>query len=144
MCGKTSNVLKTFEVSLRMQKLDPLLPGKIFRIKQYGNGNEPIFPEQLNKVYFRKLLEKHLTPVCDILHVGFSKYEIELILLFRPEQDIPERFRSKLYVPVSNLFNSYAKSINKRYDRQGSLFRKRFERTELLFHHETDTYGTSS
>jgi hypothetical protein len=115
-----------------MQKLELLTPDSIFKIVQRGNSDEPIFLEEANKVYFKTLLEKHLLPVCDILDFEFRTCRVELILKFRSEEEIPERFRGKLHLPLSNLLNSYAKSVNKRYHRKGSLFRKRFERREIL------------
>jgi len=134
MCGETSEVLKTSEVYSYMQKSEPLIPGKTYKIVQHGNGDEPLFFEYLNKLYFQKLVERHLCPVCVILDCELKKYQIEMVLKFREESDIPKKFSGKLHLPLSNLFNSYAKSINKRYNRKGSLFRTRFERREMVVH----------
>ncbi len=116
-----------------MQKLEPLAPGKIFKIIQYGNGGEPLFFEFQNRAYFLDLAQKHLSPVCSILDYNLKLYRIELILKFAEEFEIPEKYRDKLYMPLSNLFNSYTKSINKRYNRKGSLFKRRFERIEFFY-----------
>ena len=37
----------------------------------------------------------------------------------------------KLSQPFSNLFNAYTKSINKKYNREGSLFKVRFKRNRI-------------
>ena len=115
-----------------MQKLEPLLPEKTFKIIQHGNGDEPIFFEPENRIYFQSLIEKHLLPICEIVSCQLSRNRIEIILKFRTEAEIPEKFKGKLYLPLSNTFNSYAKSINKRYDRKGSLFKRRFDRIEIF------------
>ena len=115
-----------------MQKLEPIQPGKTYRIVQLGNGDEPLFFEQANKFYFKQLLFKHLNPVCKIMDFDLQEHRIELVLRFRETDEIPEKFGDKLYQPLSNLLNSYAKSINKRYDRKGSLFKRRFDRIEIL------------
>jgi putative transposase len=113
-------------------KNEILVAGKIFKITQCGNGDEPLFFEHANRLYFEKLVERHLSSVCEILHFEFDLRKVELIIQFRSEAEIPEKFRTKLHLPLSNLFNSYAKSINKRYNRKGSLFRTRFERKQIL------------
>ncbi len=79
------------------------------------------------------LADRHLSCVCEILDYELRFERIELILKFHNEEEIPEKYRGKLYVPLSNMFNSYAKSINKRYGRKGSLFRARFERTSIPY-----------
>src|SRR6476661_8072777 len=109
-----------------MQKLEPLQPGKTYKIVHRSNGDEFVFVEETNKIYFRTLMEKHLVPVCEIVYFEMFAYRIELVLKFHESEGIPERFREKLHLPISNLLNSYTKSINKRYNREGSLFRKRF------------------
>jgi putative transposase len=44
---------------------------------------------------------------------------------------LPEKFREKIYLPFSNLFNSYSKSINKAYNRTGSLFQEHLQRNRI-------------
>jgi len=115
-----------------MQKLETLSAAKTFRIVHYANGDDLLFFEPANRIYFQSLLKKHLRPVCEILRYELKPSRIELILKFHELAIIPEKYREKLHLPLSNLFNSYAKSINQRYDRKGSLFRTRFERKEIL------------
>src|SRR5690606_21413557 len=51
-------------------------------------------------------------------------------LLIQVKDDI-EIDNKKLHQPFSNLFNAYTKAINKKYGREGSLFKKNFRR-ELI------------
>ena len=114
-----------------MEKLEKLVAGKTYKIIQYANGDDILFFEPFNQVYFRWLLRKHLLPVCAIETCELEVDRLELILKFHEIDHIPEKYREKLYLPLSNLFNSYAKAINKKYERKGSLFTTRFERKEI-------------
>ncbi len=115
-----------------MEKLEKLCAGKIFKIVQYSNGDDYLFFESENRLYFKRLMKRHLAPVGDVTNIGFSPDKIELVIQFHDETRIPEKYRERLYQPLSNLFNSYAKAINSRYNRRGSLFTTRFQRQEIL------------
>jgi putative transposase len=114
-----------------MEKLELLKPGKTYRIVEYANGDEILFFEYANKLHFQKLIQRHLAPVCDIMAVDLKPTKVLLIVNFFDETRLPDKYRKKLYLPLSNLLNAYTKAINKRYNRKGSLFRKRFERQEI-------------
>ena len=36
-----------------------------------------------------------------------------------------------MHLPFSNLFNAYTKAINKKYNREGSLFKERYKRKRI-------------
>ena len=114
-----------------MEKLELLKPGRTYRIVEHANGDEVLFFEFENKLYFQTLIGRHLAPVCEILAIQLKPAKVELVLRFFDESQIPEKYRAKLYLPLSNLLNSYSKAMNKRYGRKGSLFQKRFEREEI-------------
>ncbi|HEX8563636.1 MAG TPA: hypothetical protein VF676_11715 [Flavobacterium sp.] len=93
-----------------MEKLETLVAGKMFRIVQYANGDEVLFFEPANYMYFRKLLRKHLHPVCEILQCELSREKVALILKFHEEAVVPEKYREKLYLP----FQIYSTAIQSR------------------------------
>ena len=69
------------------------------------------------------LLKKHVLPIADIYAYCLLKNHFHILLktkLIQDETEISQGF--------SNFFNSYAKTINKTYDRKGSLFQTRFSR----------------
>jgi hypothetical protein len=121
----------------------PLMPGTYYHIYNRGNNGENLFLEARNYPYFLSLYEKHITPVADTyaycllrnhFHVaGRIKTEEEYLEYLQTSQVIktcevskPKKFnRSQSF---SNLFNAYAKAINKGYGRTGSLFEERFAR----------------
>jgi hypothetical protein len=60
-----------------------------------------------------------------------------LALRIKDEEFLEDKYKTKTYLPFSNLFNAYTKAINKSYNRTGSLFqehlhRKRVEDEEYL------------
>lgn len=104
----------------------PLLPDKYFHIYNRGNNGENIFIENKNYQYFLQLITRHILPVCDILAYCLLKNHFHLLIRtknFRDGKSISKAF--------SNLFNSYAKAVNKSYNRTGSLFQDRFKRIQV-------------
>ena len=106
-----------------MQQYQPLLPDRYFHIYNRGNNGDNIFIEEKNYQYFLYLMSKHLLPVCNILAYCMLKNHFHLVIKTKEGQT--EKNISKAF---SNLFNAYAKAINKAYNRTGSLFQTRFKR----------------
>lgn len=101
----------------------PLLPYQYFHIYNRGNNGENIFIEEKNYQYFLHLISKHLLPVCNILAYCMLKNHFHIVIKTKERQT--EKNISRAF---SNLFNAYAKAINKAYNRTGSLFENRFKR----------------
>ncbi len=107
-------------------KYEPLLSGYYYHIFNQGNNKEDIFFEEKNYLFFLMRLEKYITPVATILSYCLLKNHFHLLVYTK--ENLPEK---KISMAFSNLFNSYSKSINKRYNRSGSLFRDRFKRKKV-------------
>ena len=101
----------------------PLLPDQYFHIYNRGNNGEDLFKEERNYYYFLQLIERHLLPVCDVLAYCLLKNHFHLLIRTKENQE-----EKKIISAFSNLFNAYAKAINKAYNRTGSLFQDRFKR----------------
>ena len=101
----------------------PLLPDQYFHIYNRGNNGENIFIEERNYHYFLLLISKHLLPICNVLAYCMLKNHFHLVVKTKEKQT--EKNISKAF---SNLFNAYAKAINKAHNRTGSLFENRFKR----------------
>ena len=101
----------------------PLQPGCYYHIYNRGNNKEDIFIENKNYDYFLSLAKKHLTPVSEILAYCLLKNHFHFLV--RINDDVSSGHVSRSF---SNLFNAYAKAINKAYGRTGSLFQDRFSR----------------
>ena len=104
-------------------KYEILEANNYYHIFNQGNNGENIFIEEINYSYFLRLLKKHILPIADVFSYCLLKNHFHLLVRIK---DIQERkLISKAF---SNFFNAYSKSINKKYNRSGSLFRDRFKR----------------
>ena len=105
-------------------KIDAIEPGVVYHLFNRGNNKEDIFKEERNYHHFLSLMEKHLLTVADIYCYCLLKNHFHLLLRIKDAELIPEKFRPKPFLPFSHFFNAYAKSINKAYNRTGSLFQE--------------------
>ena len=141
-----------------MQKTVSLEYGEHYHIYHRGNNRGTIFFEDKNFEYFLKLYVRYIVPVVDTYaycllknHFHFLvriKTVEEQISALTPEKQTSEVSKTseglmpiKVLNPtqqVANLLNSYTKSINKAYQRVGSLFQGRFGRICV----DSDSYST--
>ncbi|MCV9931426.1 transposase [Flavobacterium sp. LS1R47] len=105
--------------------------GQYYHIYNRGNNKENIFIEEKNNNYFLEKVKKYLLPIADIYAYCLLKNHFHIVLRIKDEKELPEKFKDKLHLPFSNLFNSYSKSINKGYGRTGSLFQEHLQRNRI-------------
>lgn len=112
--------------------------GEIYHVYNRGNNRQRLFYERENYLLFLQKVRKYVVPQCDILayclmpnHFHFlihankttvktyrsSSVRIKKLLAPRPKMS---RFSKGLQL----LLSSYAKAMNTRYSRNGSLFRQ--------------------
>lgn len=103
-------------------KYEPLTSEKYYHIYNRGNNREDLFLEEKNYFYFLDLLKKHIQPIAHVLAYCLLKNHFHLLINTKKIED------KKISQAFSNLFNAYAKAINKQYKRSGSLFQDRFSR----------------
>ncbi len=107
-------------------KYEPLIEDTYYHIYNCGNNKENLFIEEENYSYFLKLIKKHILEVSDILAYCLLKNHFHLLVKTKPNIE-----SKKISQHFSNLFNAYAKAINKKYNRTGSLFKDRFSRIKI-------------
>lgn len=95
-----------------------------YHIFNRGNNKQNLFFEKENYGYFLQLLEKHILPIADIYSYCLLPNHFHLLIQIKKDASNPSQ-------KFSNFFNSYTKSINKRYKRTGSLFQKPFKRIRV-------------
>jgi putative transposase len=128
-----------------MNDFPPLLPGLFYHIYNRGNNRENIFIEKSNYKYFLEKYYHHTGEVVDTYAYCLLRNHFHLLVRVK-EEVIPKKrkpFRSSGQdlkglahdqIPefasqqFSNFFNGYTKSVNKKYNRSGSLFLKPFRR----------------
>jgi putative transposase len=109
--------------------INGLQPISYYHIYNRGNNKENIFKEDKNYNYFMSLLEKYILPVASLHAYCLMPNHFHLLI---QTKELPERKDGKYFTqPFSNFFNAYAKTINKAYNRTGSLFQERFGRKEI-------------
>ncbi len=109
----------------------PFEEGRYYHIFNRGNNKENLFKEDKNYYYFLQKIEKYLLPVADILSYCFLKNHFHLVVRIKELENLPDDYitgKKRIHQPFSNLFNSYSKSINKSYNRTGSLFQEHLHR----------------
>lgn len=112
-------------------KQDFFEPGVAYHIYNRGNNKENIFREEENYRYFLELVKKYLLPIADIYAYCLLKNHFHLALRIKEPHLLEDRYKEKPYLPFSHLFNAYSKSINKKYNRTGSLFQEHLPRKRI-------------
>ncbi len=112
-----------------------LQPDMYYHIYNRGNNRENLFVEERNYPYFLRLYAKHIEPIADTYAYCLLKNHFHFCVKIKMEEEFKTSWvsgtKKKNFNPFqgfSNLFNAYAKTINKAYDRTGSLFEERFGR----------------
>jgi putative transposase len=98
------------------------IEGKYYHIYNRGINGENIFRNEENYFFFLEKWAQYVSPVADTYAYCLLKNQSIFI-------------KEKLAIPsqqFSNLFNSYAQSFNKVYERTGSLFESPFRRKEII------------
>jgi putative transposase len=124
--------------------LQKLNPGSYYHIYNRGNNKEVIFKTPDNYVHFLNLWKKYVQPVAETFCYNLLPNHFHFFVRIREQSQASHAASqtSQVYKtcevlpkPIeqhfSNLFNSYAKAINKRFNRTGSLFQERFRRKEI-------------
>jgi len=105
--------------------------GQYYHIYNRGNNKENIFIEEKNYNYFLEKIKKYLLPIADVYAYCLLKNHFHIVLRIKEKEKLPEKLKEKVHLPFSNLFNSYAKSINIAYNRTGSLFQEHLQKNRI-------------
>ena len=116
-----------------------LEPGKYFHIYNRGNNRENLFYEERNYDYFLKQYVKHIVPMADTFAYCLLKNHFHVMVRIKDEDTIRLDKSSRLVKSkpglvtnqFKNFFISYAKAINKAYERTGALFQRPFGRRDV-------------
>jgi len=127
-----------------MTSPSPLLYDTYYHIYNRGNNGENIFVQERNYEHFMNLYFKYIDPIAETYAYCLLRNHFHVSLKTKTEEEIEqtlkalETFRDSgklgpgyLSRQFSNLFNAYAKAINKAYGRTGSLFEHPFGRVPI-------------
>lgn len=128
-----------------MKSLAPLQPGVFYHIYNRGNNGEDLFREERNYPYFIKQYSKYIIPIADTYAYCLLKNHFHFLVRIKTEIEIDtaiEKMKidncsasSKVFDPsknFSNLFDAYAKALNKSFNRTGALFERPFKRIPVF------------
>lgn len=120
---------------------------KIYHIYNHANGNEVLFKNDNNYLYFLKKHKEYISPIADTFAYCLMPNHFHIALKIKSEKELFDYFfkinkisknvmlkdvidELPKYVSkqFSNLFNAYTKAFNKMFGRKGRLFLSDFNR----------------
>lgn len=109
---------------------------RYYHIYNRGNNSCILFYEDENYDYFIKKYRFYLDKYVDTLAFCLMKTHFHFLIKVKDtELNISQVTKKSLLTPLEKAFKdffiSYAKSINKKYHRTGSLFQYKFKRKEI-------------
>jgi len=126
---------------------------KYYHIFNRTNNKEFLFKEEENYRFFLEQVKKYIVPIADIFSYCLMPNHFHFVLRIKGDNKLKVFVEKSLKInqikdlqgfenlegltskfisqQFSNLFNSYTKAINKKYNRKGSLFTPRFKRKEI-------------
>jgi REP element-mobilizing transposase RayT len=120
-----------------MASYPSLRRGAYYHIYNRGNNRENVFREPRNYAYFLKLYAHYVEPVAEtyaycllVNHFHFLVRIKDAAPAASAVSDRPRRDLSPSQA-FSNLFNAYAKAVNRAWGRTGSLFEHPFGRVAV-------------
>ena len=99
---------------------EPLRPGVVYHIYNWGNNRENIFPEERNYRYFMKLYGKYIAPIADTYAYCLLRNHFHFLIRIKDlpidqERGCSEQPRSFRHISkqFATFFGTYTKAINK-------------------------------
>ena len=130
-----------------MKYSTPLQCDKYYHIYNHAVGNENIFREGGNYLYFLKKYAELIYPFCNTYAYCLMPNHFHFLIRIRGEDEIVKSYQeskkikseikddldfAKIVIQqFSNFFNGYAKAFNRKYDRMGALFVDYLKRIEV-------------
>lgn len=133
---------------------------KFYHVYNRTNNKELLFKDEENYKYFLRQFQKYISPVVHLYAYCLIPNHFHFVLRIKSDHELREFLKDKIEKSskvqffkgkesdlqgfrnlgglsklisqqFSNFFNSYTKAINKRYNRNGSLFSPNFKRKEI-------------
>lgn len=122
--------------------------GNCYLLTNFSDSNNPMFMSEEDIDDFIKRIEKHLSPLCEILGYTFHNDQFLILVVLRDRETFvgyylnqkEEDYQENALIPEStyilsqamaNLQSGYALYFNRKYKRYGSLFGRRYTKVLL-------------
>jgi len=116
----------------------PLEPAHFYHIYNHANGFDNFFKERYDYQNFLNGYIKYIVPICNTFAYCFMPNHFHFFVQIKSEPELVKTLRTNegtaqvgcetIRYRFSHYFNSYAQHYNKKYKRDGSLFRSGFKR----------------
>jgi putative transposase len=137
-CPIFEKTLLSFDVLYNTSPSMKLKSGEIYHVYSRGNNRQRVFYDRENYFYFISKMKQYLVPNCDLLAYSLMPNHFHFLIhanrksTFRIGEtenlettQVASGFKmTRFSKGIQLLLSSYAKGINKRYGRSGSLFRQ--------------------
>lgn len=115
----------------------PLMPGETYHLFSRAVGNEKLFLNEGNYLYFLSKLKQYISPVAELYTYSLLPNHFHLLARIKQRDIIVKLYEQTKKKPFqlletdlpnfimesfSNFLNSYAKAFNKMHSRRGALF----------------------
>jgi REP element-mobilizing transposase RayT len=115
----------------------------IYHIYNRANGHENLFIEEQNYTFFLDKYFKHISPIAATYSYCLMPNYFHLMIKIKSVEEIKdniglktfdkyETFGKLISKQFSNLFSSYTQSVNKVYNRTGSLFQPNMKKKKVM------------
>ena len=111
-----------------MQVFENLLSGSYYHIYNRGINGCNLFYEEENYRFFLKLYHDYIDPITETYAWVLMKNHFHILVRIKDPESLPDKSPHQYF---SNLFNSFSKSINKKYSRHGGLMERPFKRKKI-------------
>jgi len=107
--------------------------GHYYHIYNRGNNREKLFYEPWNYTYFLDLYIKYIHPIAETYAYCLMGNHFHFLVRMKEDHELENLNLNQkpLWRYFANFFNAYAKMINLKYDRTGSLFQERYRRKNI-------------
>lgn len=123
----------------------PLLPDHVYHVFSRAVGNEKLFLEDENYMFFLNAYKRHISPISDTFAYCLLQNHFHFLIRIKSIEIIKSDFLlkkgNKVFVDekaaefvmerFGNLLNSYTKALNRRNNRKGGLFIDTLRRVEI-------------
>ena len=130
------------KIHFTVQKSEKLAFGSYYHIYNRGINSCDLFRDKENYEYFLNLYDQYISPIAETFAWVLMPNHFHFLVRIKEETEIIPDLTGyhnlsglvKLKPPhqhFSNLFNAYAKAVNKRFFRHGALFERPFGRKPI-------------
>lgn len=123
-------------------KLPPILPGNFYHLHNKSSGHQKLFVTDENYHFFLEKYKHFMGSIADTYayvlmpeHFHFLvriKPEGELVKYFSKNRQRLDEYDTMINEQLSELFNTYSKSFNKKQNHKGELFLPQVKRKRII------------